>query len=740
VGTRLATGYKASIAVLLVAAAVHYVLVELHRPQMPATDTYTYFLPNVLHTVRSLGQGGKGLLWNPFQSCGGPFFANGVIGVLNPQYLPFLLLDPNTAVHVVLIVDMVIGAVGMLLLARQLGLGWVAALGGALVFELGDPMAQFAGWNPMITGAWVWVPWALLCCERLFVRPGRGDVLALAAVLTLQLLTGIMHTVALTYQLIAFRIAWEIVARRGDRPWRGAVYIAIGLALAPLAAAIQLFPYIEFASESFRIEIPVDEMLKLYSLQWSTLQIYTKLRAAPVPFLVAPLVLAALAPFVSATRRLAVFYVAIGILFALFALGDLTPLVYWYAKLPPGGRVIRVPNRLFWITGLSITFLAAFGLQLLAERGNWPRRRWAPAVVAIVSAAALGAVAPGGLRSAEMLALAVTVTVVLAIGVRPGLAPAGAWIVLAAVALNLVAVPLRWKGRLLPSIDRLWTHAQTFAALDPPLSAQDRVFVMPDFTAVLSLELFQRTATLLEVSNLSDYETIPRRHFADYFTMMRRGQPLTTIQDGYSPYPWLTADMRSRLLDLAAVRYLIASPGIDLTPVSSFPRVPVAAPNLQVHRNDSVLPRARYVPRIEIVSDPGALLQRLAFGTDDPEALALVEENPPSGFTGVAGAPIGGEARFVTNDPEHLVIDVEAPERGFLLLADQHYPGWRATVNGAAAPILRANYLFRLVEVPAGPSRVEFRYRPGSLMLGAAVSGLTLAAVALALLRRRGRI
>ena len=120
------------------------------------------------------------------------------------------------------------------------------------------------------------------------------------------------------------------------------------------------------------------------------------------------------------------------------------------------------------------------------------------------------------------------------------------------------------------------------------------------------------------------------------------------------------------------------------------------------------------------------------------DAALLVDERNVrylSGFTGADASLPGGTARFVRDDPEHVVIDVDAPARGFLVLADQYYPGWRATVNGAAVPTHRANQMFRLIEVPAGTSRVEFRYRPTSVAVGAAISLATLAVMGIILWR-----
>ena len=72
-----------------------------------------------------------------------------------------------------------------------------------------------------------------------------------------------------------------------------------------------------------------------------------------------------------------------------------------------------------------------------------------------------------------------------------------------------------------------------------------------------------------------------------------------------------------------------------------------------------------------------------------------------------------------------MVLTVEADRNSVLVLHDIYYPGWEVTVDGERKPLLRANLLFRGVEVPAGRHRVEFRFRPLSVdNLVAAASGL----------------
>jgi hypothetical protein len=710
---------------VLLGAAVYFVLVEQHRGTNPQWDNYAQFLPYAIHAVRALGNDGKGLLWNPFNECGVPFFANGVAGLLYPPHLLFLAFEPNVAVHLVLIVDMVLGGLGMLLLARYWGLGWPAAIGGALALEIGDPMAQFVGWNPMITGTFAWAPWALLACERLLRRPSRGGVVCLAVVLAIQLLPGLVVMNALTYHLLAFRIAWEFLGRWPERPWRPVIAVAAGMVLAPLLVAVQMLPYVEFAQESIRIVIPVAERLHTFSLPFDQYVATTAVRSPPVPFLVVPIVLAGIAPFAPAMRRIAWCYLAVSVLFAVLALGYLTPLFALYVKLPPGGSVLNIPSRPFWVTGLCLSVLTALGLQAIASE----RARWLPCLIVVAATATLYWCAPGGLRRTEVAALGLVVLAAVAARAYPRLGEYAVWLAVAGLALNLSTTSLRWGGNLLADLSVYRKHAPALEEIaQRSMTAQDRFLIMPSFSSEVGVWLMRRTSTVLGLRNFSHYEALPLRRYMEYLVMMRTGTPFRRYTDYIFTIGWFLPGFRPRLLDVAAVRYLVMpSDGDTVAQNADLPRVATADDGLHVYRNDNALARARFVPRLEVVPEPEALLVRLANGDDDLAAAAFVEEAPPSGFTGAEGAPRAGDARFVVDDPERVVVDVDAPQRGFLVLADTFYPGWRATVDDRPVPILRANYMFRLVEVSAGRSRVEFRFFPTRFTLAAVVSGATVA-------------
>jgi uncharacterized membrane protein YfhO len=67
---------------------------------------------------------------------------------------------------------------------------------------------------------------------------------------------------------------------------------------------------------------------------------------------------------------------------------------------------------------------------------------------------------------------------------------------------------------------------------------------------------------------------------------------------------------------------------------------------------------------------------------------------------------------------------------GWLVLADQNYPGWTASVDGSSRPIYTADYLLRAVQLDAGRHHVAFHFLPTNYWLNL---GITLLAPILAL-------
>src|SRR5215468_4297716 len=243
------------VAVLLLTAALFGIGVLWLRSRtgegMVAYDFYGQFYPYMIHALRGL-QGDGGLLWNPYQDCGQPFFGNSQTGLLYPLNVLFAVLPREPALLISVIVHLTIAAVGTFQLCRSLGLGRAAALCGALSFQLGTAATNMAAWSPTHMAPFAWMPVALWLTERLVQAPSLRGGLVLGLVLALQLLPGFPQTVFFTYQLIGWRVLWALMLRQSQNRRVLLAAVALGLLSPLLLDAVQLLPSIEVARESVR--------------------------------------------------------------------------------------------------------------------------------------------------------------------------------------------------------------------------------------------------------------------------------------------------------------------------------------------------------------------------------------------------------------------------------------------------------------------------------------------------------
>jgi hypothetical protein len=87
-----------------------------------------------------------------------------------------------------------------------------------------------------------------------------------------------------------------------------------------------------------------------------------------------------------------------------------------------------------------------------------------------------------------------------------------------------------------------------------------------------------------------------------------------------------------------------------------------------------------------------------------------------------------GTVELLSYRPERVELRARLARAGRLVVTDAAYPGWRAEVDGAEAPVLLAEGGMRAVEVGAGEHAVVLRYWPTGLAHGLALSALGLAA------------
>ena len=127
--------------------------------------------------------------------------------------------------------------------------------------------------------------------------------------------------------------------------------------------------------------------------------------------------------------------------------------------------------------------------------------------------------------------------------------------------------------------------------------------------------------------------------------------------------------------------------------------------------------------------DDLATLRLLADKDFNPETTVLLSEplTPNPGTNQVAG-----EVKYVSYAPKHVVLSANTKSPTVLLLNDKYDAGWKVTVDGQPAKLMRANYIVRAVHLPtAGDHKVEFTFEAPLLRLYISLSGAVLGSLLL---------
>jgi len=153
----------------------------------------------------------------------------------------------------------------------------------------------------------------------------------------------------------------------------------------------------------------------------------------------------------------------------------------------------------------------------------------------------------------------------------------------------------------------------------------------------------------------------------------------------------------------------------------------------------AVYENARAMPRAWLASDALALgdeqmlnvirTGKLPDGAEwNPLRTALVEA-PVDFKQAAAVGDASARAEVTGREANRVEVRTASVAPSILVLSENHFPVWRAYVDGHAAETLRVDYNLRGVVLVAGEHTVEFVYRPKSVLIGFAVSLLTLAAL-----------
>ncbi len=683
--------------------------------------------------------------WTPFQFGGMPFMAAMHGDIFYPTAWLRWFLPIETAMNIAWAGHIILAGLVMYLFLRALRLGWTAALAGGLAYELTGILTSLV--SPGHDGKLFVSALAPLVFFAL-VRAIRDQRLwgygLLALVIGLCLLSPHYQ---MTYYLLVAAGIWTIYLTFFDpeRPttlrWPMALSLATaGVILGLGISGIQAMPFLDYIPFSPRgaggpsagweyatsYAFPVRELFTTVLPQFNgILDLYWggNFFKAHTEYVGAVVVLLACLSFGAPGRkRLMVALAVIGGLFLLVAFGGHTPFYRLWYEVMPMMKKVRAPGMAFFLVAFVLSVYSAIGVERLI-RGDvlWRRVMIAGAVLGVL--AILGAA--GGLQTvAQALAPPERMDVVArnAVALRTGslrllivvLAMVGVlWLVLrgtirgaaAAAALAVVIVADLW------SIDRLFFQFQdapatlfrSDAIIDRIKSAKPpfRVFDIGQWSPAGSAVYYPSYLMVHRIQSMLGYHGNEVRFYDD-------------LLGGKNE--WRNA-INLGLWDILAVRFIIAP---DSQPIPGFhlalgPAPTFAGTQAYLYEQDSTPSYVRVASAAAKIPD-----DRIVATVTDPrypyESLVLLPDSSsvnPAPIQGAFIPPAPVTATLSDWKPGEMTIALAgaAPRESYLLVSETWYPDWHATVDGAVAPVLRADEALMSVVLPPGAKQVHLVFR-----------------------------
>lgn len=692
--------------------------------------------------------------WQRGMFLGYPLLADPQAAVLAPATWLTLPWDAPRALTLATLLHLCVAGWGMAYWLRVRGLGPPEALLGALLFALGAKQTVHLQHWPFAAST-AWWPWMLAGLDG-FAARGRGRFLVLTAVAAgFSWLGGAAQMayfgtlVASAYAVVLAPALWR---RRRVDPLLALCAAPLGLALAapivlPAAELAALGPRGAGVAYRFctswkwpdRWGLALLLLPRAYGGRWWYLG-EMNLWEATGYLGILPLALAAAAPL----RRRGLWpFLGLAVVGVWLSFGEDAWLGLHYAlyRFLPGYGAFRNPTRSLMVTSFASALLAAEGLAALRAGDALVRRRrvlagttlvavivLAPALPRFASFSLWRDAAPAAARTAVILAsagLAWLAAGRLARGPRGRTAWALAPCALAAADLYLAFGDV---NPVAPAAGEAAALAD-LAPRVPRAPAPRRVAVIAKWGRTANAPLrqgwegvtgygpsaIQRVLTLLEATRTGRVAPAgPVQEDRNF----PRADPASPLWAFFSA-PLVVSDVPALLVRLGAV-----------TPEWENPTDLYAAP---------ALPRVFWAGAWTRAPDAAIAGPMLAAAAGDRVVLA---DDAPAGAFPAPGAPEGPvAAEAVRVEGGAVEATLVAPRAGTAVVLEPWFPGWTATVDGAPAPLARADYAFMAVPVTAGRHVIRLAYAPTQLGRGTAVAAGTLLALLAAMgwRRRSGR-
>ena len=641
-------------------------------------------------------------LWIPQIYCGMPLLAASQVTPFYPLDLILMLtrMPLNMVFNWDILIHLLTAQLFSYLFFRRLLSSRMAAVFGSMWFWNVFFLNSITTGDALNIRAMLLVPVVFYFVEAGLAEDARQrDFLFGALALGMQVLCGglqnTFYTMAAVGAYAVFRLACR--ARQGEEVLRPALGFAAMVVVGMSISAVQLLPAWEFGRLSVRsaqVEWFRYWAIEPYQLIGWFIPMFEGRGAEHGYFGLAPIVLCAYSLLLWKSPR-KYFFLILGALAIIYSFGGNTSISSFLGGLPIV-RGFRGPFRGAIFFNFSVFVLAAGMLDALLSRDEEKnyRRAWL------------------SFSGATMVLLGVFVAAAFAAGKYDGFdtAVAGASAVFLMLSISCVFALVYFKST------RIFASTVLLAAFVIDLGLQSGSTYSPAsaseaFAEDWSVEFLKEEQADGEF-RIAVYDTAHINYFGLFgFESANGHHPFPTTRHS----KFLPLLKLPKIASLAGVKYYIVytkneqglpnDPPVESDDAVVFNKLPGAP-----------LPRAFLVQSSEILPGEDVPDRMRQYGFD-PWNEVILEKGPAlvSPPEEVAG---NSSANVVSRRSNAVVVETESDANSILVLAESYYPGWTAYIDGERADLMRANYVFRAVIVPAGKHEVAFRFRPLSFVLG----------------------
>lgn len=702
-----------------------------------AADVFRQMIPWKTLSLELIASG-QLPLWNPYNFSGEPLLANPQLFIFHPLSLLYFFLPFNLAWSTTLILQVFLGLICMYLFLRSLSLSRFAAFLGSLAFIFSGHIVSWLEWG-IVTNSAIWLPLILFSLNQMTKTHKPGPKVLFIVSIYSTIIGG--YPQESTYSLLLSFIYFLFLIHQKSLDPQKTLRVVILFSLTVILTLPQIIPtFILFTHSALkssvsqalflRTRLDFRHLMTLFSPDFYGNRITENFWANAFTsvdytdanlFIGTPALIFVFLSFCIKRKKkihkLFVFSMMLSLVLSLQS-----PLTTLISKFPIPILTTGVAAGALFITVFSLSVLSAFGLDAMTKIAT--KKHLFLLIIFFIFAGFSLFLVPSEFRltSARNLGLSLifAVPVLILLGLFSHLPKLNSRLqlvttqnrkLLISVAIIVIASVeyYRYTQKILSFSPEIYSYPP-----HPLIEQAQSVAQLDRVTGFWDSEIATNLSTRYHLYSAEGYNPLHSRTYQELFASAETGELPTLLHRSDADFPEGNLDNRNRLLDLTSTKYIVAK---VTDPTQTWEIEPLKYPpdrfsliwqqdKYKIYQNLKSLPRVSLYSRYQSIPDKPTRLRRLFDSSwDYRDSLVLNQDPEPFISPDATGSAkiekyTAGEISIITNTTGGNLL---------LLLTDNYYPSWQATLDNQPQPIYIANHTFRAVVVPPGMHTLEFR-------------------------------